>query len=441
VRIRRRPAWGRGGSRVGRDGAALMVSTVAVAGSSLLFWIVAARRYPTDSVGEAAAEIATLNMLAGFSQLNLFSVFVRFLAGAGNRVMKFLTAGYLAIVGASVVLGSIFVLIGLGAGFLGSSWWDGAAFVVAVAVFAMFVVQDGVLTAFTKAPWVPIENLAVALTRLGLLLILIPAGAVDDRSRLSIVWAWWLPTLLAVVTMSVLIFSRLAPEQARRSRHRSSLPSRRQFTSFVLAEYLYNLVNTVVCFVPPVLVLHLLGARAAAYFNLPWLIAVITQTLLWNIGMSFVAESTRRPEHIAAHLRHALRLGIGVVVAVGLVLFAGAPVLLGLQGQDFADEGTLLLRLLALSFPFTAVVIMYSLVASLERRLWPLVGVSTLAATAFILAVLGVSQRWGLWSVGLIYLLVQAALAASLLRPLIVRLRSGAIRLPELAPGVRMAET
>lgn len=423
-------------SRVRTDGVALMASTAGAAASSLLFWVVAARRYPTEAVGQAAAEIAAFTMLAGFAQLNLLSVFLRFLASAGNRVVRFLSAGYLAILVTSLVAGAAFLLLGLGSEFLaGAGPTEFLVFVFAVAVFALFVVQDGVLTAFGKAPWVPVENLAVALARLALLALLVPALLPgDDGSRVGIVSAWFGPALVAVAVVSVVILRRLAPREVRRSPDRSQLPGRRDLASFVFAEYLNNLVSNVVTFVPPLLVLHLLDATAAAYFNVPWLIVVTTQTLLWNIGMSLVAEATRRPEQLRTHVRHTVRLGIVVVAGWTAALLLAAPLLLGLQGADFASEGTALLRVLALSLPCTAVVIMYSLVAILERRLWRLVAVNTVGAAGLLLATTYFAAGRGIWSIGVIYLAIQAGMAAILLFPLIRRLRNGTITLPELVP-------
>jgi O-antigen/teichoic acid export membrane protein len=183
--------------------------------------------------------------------------------------------------------------------------------------------------------------------------------------------------------------------------------------------------------VPPLLVLHLLGPDAAAYVNVPWLIVVSTQTLLWNIGMSFVAEVTRSPERLAVHIRSMLRLGGLVALGWTTALLVGAPVLLGLQGADFAAEGSGLLRLLALSFPCTAVVIMYLLIASLERRIWRLVAVNAIGAGALLGGIERLAAGHGITAVGWVYLVVQAGLALALLPAVVVRLRRADVRLPE----------
>jgi O-antigen/teichoic acid export membrane protein len=426
---------GRRGSRVQLDGIALMFSTGATAASSLLFWVVAARSYTTSSVGLSSAEINAFTMLAAFAQLNLLATFLRFLASSGNRAERFLATGYGAIVVVALLFGGGYLALGLSSGFLaGAPAWEYAVFVLAVPVFAVFVVQDGVLTAFAKAPWVPVENLSVAVVRLALLGLLVPVlVSGDSQSRPGIVAAWAIPTLLAVAVVNTAVFRRLGPAHVRRTPRASSLPPRRELLSFIAGQYVSNSVSNIVTYVPPLLVLHLLGPEAAAYVNVPWLIVVSTQTLLWNIGMSFVAEVTRSPERLAVHIRSMLRLGGLVALGWTVALLVGAPLLLGLQGADFAAEGTGLLRLLALSFPCTAVVITFSLIASLERRIWRLVVVNAIGAVALMAGMEWLVPGRGVIAVGWVYLVVQAGLALALLPAVVVRLRLGDIRLPEHA--------
>ena len=421
-------------SRVGRDGVALMFSTAAAAASNLLFWVVAARAYPAASVGQAASEVAAFTMLAGFAQLNLLGVFVRFLASAGSRVLRFLTVGYAGIAVSALALGGGFLLLGFGSGFfVGADAWERGAFVAAVLVFAIFVVQDGILTAFAKAPWVPVENLSVALVKLGLLGLVIPALLPGQNARQYVVAAWQIPTAVAVVVVTVVVFRRLAPREARLAAGRSTLPPRRALASFVVAEYANSLVSNVVTYLPPLLVLQQLGAVSAAYFNVPWLIILSTQTLLWNIGMSLMAEATRHPDRLVTHLRHTFALGAAVVVGWPVVLFAGAPFILRLQGQDYAAAGTTLLRLLALSFPFTAVIILYSVLALLRRRIWQLVLLNGSGAAVLLVSTTLVTSRAGIGAVGLVYLLVQAALSLIVLPSLVARLRRRDFGAPETA--------
>jgi O-antigen/teichoic acid export membrane protein len=411
----RAPASGWRSSAVVRQASALMSSTMLASALNMLFWVAAARLYPTAAVGHGNATVSAIALVSGVAQLNLQSVFVRFLPHAGRRTTNFLASGYAGILFASVVLGSGYVLLGFGSGF-GLGAWDPLAFVLAVAVYALFYVQDGVLTTFERAGTVVVKHVATSGSKLVLLVALVATG-----SKLGIAAAWCIPAVVTVVLVSFAIFRRWAP---RRSQGESRLPGPKQLGNFVAAEYVNNLVGNVVTLIPPVLVLHLTGATANAYFAVPWLIVITLQTLVWNIMMSFIASAGRAPEALASHLRRTA----GLVAAVALAGTAGlvvlGPLVLSAQGGEFAAGGGGVLRVAALSFPFTAVVIFYSGFALLENRLWRAVFVQAFSATLFVAGSVLLLPRLGLPGVGWAYLLGQAVAALVLVPELLTRFRA-----------------
>jgi O-antigen/teichoic acid export membrane protein len=251
------------------------------------------------------------------------------------------------------------------------------------------------------------------------LLVALAAGA----THVDIALAWFAPVIAAVAVITVAVFRRFAPTQQRAAGGRTWLPGRRDLSAFVAAEYLNHLVSNVVVFLPPLLVLHVLGATANAYFAVPWLVVSTTQTLLWNIVTSFIVQSTRRPDAIAHHARKTLVIGAAVVGAGTVGLLVAAPVLLGIQGPAFAAEGAGLLRIAALSLPCAGVVVFSSAFAMIERRLWRLLAVQSAAAAAFLGGSAVLMPRVGIVGVGLAYVVAQAALALALLPALIRRLR------------------
>jgi hypothetical protein len=79
------------------------------------------------------------------------------------------------------------------------------------------------------------------------------------------------------------------------------------------------------------------------------------------------------------------------------------------------------------------VVITFSLIASLERRIWRLVVVNAIGAVALMAGMEWLVPGRGVIAVGWVYLVVQAGLALALLPAVVVRLHRGDIRLPEHA--------
>lgn len=394
-------------SRVARDGLALVFSSGLTAVFTLGFWAVATHLHDAATVGRAAAEIAAITLVAGFAQLNLLGVFLRFLPASGHLARRLLLTGYVAMTVAALIGGCAFLTLGLDQGFNGGGGIvERTVFIAAIGAQAVFIVQDGVLTALGKATWVPIENLATTALRFAVLLIPIAAVA-----RFGIAGAWFIPVFAAVLVVNCMVFRRLSNALRSRAVEPPSLPPRHELAQFIFAEYVNSLLNNAATFAPPLLVLHLVDASAAAYFNLPWLIVMTTQTLLWNVVMPFIAESARSPESARALARQTITIGLALVVAGTLVLLLAAPLVLALEGAGFAGAGTPLLRTLAVSIPFTAVVVLYSAIAIVRRKIWLLVGMNTVGALLLLGGLLEVLPTFGIVGGGLVYLIVQAMLA------------------------------
>jgi O-antigen/teichoic acid export membrane protein len=234
----------------------LMTATIATNALGLVFWTEAARIGTPRVVGHAAAAIAALTLLATISQLNLTNVFVRLLPSAGRLGRRLIARGYLAVVTLSLVVGAVYVFSGLGDGVVRGGIATQLAFVAAVPVLAVFALQDSVLTALRRAPWVAAENISFATGKLALLpaLLLLPIGG-------GIVISWVVPAAVAVIVVSALLFRRVLRglEQTE-----GTLPPRRRLLSFVAGEYVTAVWATAATQLMPLIVVWRLGPSQVA---------------------------------------------------------------------------------------------------------------------------------------------------------------------------------
>ncbi len=387
----------------------LMVATLATSALGLIFWALTAHVVNTAEVGGAFAEVAALTLLATLAQLNMTNVFIRLLPVAGRFTASFIARGYVAVTSLALILGSAFVASGLGSEVVGAGWAERGLFVVAVALFAIFALQDSILTALRIAPWVPVENASVASVKL----VLLPLVAFLP-AHLGPVVAWVLPVAVAVVAVNLLLFR--GPLAQTRRMDGGELPPRRRLLSFVAAEYACNLCALAILQVMPLLVLWRLGSVEEAYFTLPWLICISITSLLWCIGASFVVAATANPADMPHLLRRSLRLGGVVVVGAVLACCVGGSLILQIAGPGYAEHGASLLRLLGLSAPFTAVTVVYSAFAWIEQRLWRLVAIQAGSGLLLLIITFVLMPQLGLAAIGWAYIAAQAA-AAILMAP------------------------
>ncbi len=362
-----------------RNAVALMFSTVASAGLGMLFWVVAARLYDVDDVGRAAAAVSAITLLGGLAQLSLHAVFIRFLPTAGEATGRFIGVSYFASGSVAIILAVAFYVLMPSARFLPPGPVALGAFSLAVVAASFSGLQDSVLTALRRTTWVPVENITIAIGKLGLLPVLASGAVVAP-----VIISWGAPVVAAVLVLSVAIFFRLAPIQARRLRGRSALPSQRELLTFLSAQNLTGILANLTAYLPPLLVTLVLGPEQSGLFYVPWLIGTSLFALSWNVLVSLVVEASTDPTRIRLQLRHALRLLLLVTVGGGTALALGAPLILSVLGGRYTHGGAESLRLIGLALPFSVIGTMFSVTGYMAKKAWGLFFASLASAVIFL---------------------------------------------------------
>lgn len=388
---------------------ALMASTVFTGVLGVVFWIVAARLLPASAVGQASSTLSAVTFLAGLAQLNIVSVLLRFLPSAGRRTGRFIASTYGLALGTGLVVALGFVALGFGSEILGDEWFVPLIFIGGTLVYAIFLVQDGALTALGAAVWVPLENLLAGVLRVGLLFVLVLVSA-----RWGALAALLLPTVVAVAVVNWFVLRRLAPRQAAHATTTADL-SWRTIRGFVAGDYAASALASCVALLPPVLVSAELGSEQAAYFYIPWFVGVSFGTLIWNIAMAFVVEYSTDSRTFRRLISRSLRLTALVSVAACAAVALGAPLILQLLGSEYAGEGTTALRLIALSFPFSAGFVLFTALSVARKKLVPLV-TSLAVKTVVFLGVTAVGLHgFGIDGLALLYLACEVVTALAVL--------------------------
>ncbi|HZO95753.1 MAG TPA: hypothetical protein VFB42_00120 [Gaiellaceae bacterium] len=400
------------------------------AGSLLgfLFWALAARSYPDESVGRNFVLISAMMVASSASQLGLGGVLVRYLPGAGASTRALVVRAYAltGVLAAAIGLGVALTADrwSSGTGFLGDGAWWVVAFVLATVAWTIFSIQDSVLTGLRQARWVPLENSLFSAAKVALLLAF--AGV---SGRAGIFLAWCVPVLLLLPPINLLIFRSLIPRHLATSREvprpRGAL-ARLAAGTYVGGMFLVGSTTLL-----PVLVGAELGSRQAAYFSIPWTIASGVQLVALNMTTSLTVEVAYDESKLRDYFRRILRQTLRLVVPVVVVLTAAAHYVLLAFGAAYAREGATCLRLLALSTIPNVVVMLGLSMARIQHdaRLASLVPGAACALTIGLsLALLpGLGIAGAGWAALAAQLAVALWLLAGPLRPVVLaRPRAGA---------------
>ncbi|MFH0517179.1 lipopolysaccharide biosynthesis protein [Streptomyces sp. M41] len=418
-----------GGSQLFRNAYALMLNTGISAVLGLGFWLAAARHYSESAVGQGSAAIAAMKFLAGLTAVTLTGALARFIPVAGRASGRLIFRTY---AGSCVV-----VALAAGAFLLTLDLWGpsyrflhGAAgglfFVVAVVAWNLLTLQDGVLTGLRSAAYVPVGNTVFSAVKLALLVafaVAIPTAGVFV--------SWVAAIAVSVLPLGWLVFRRLVPRHVAATENRARPPSLREIGKFLAGDYTGSLFSLAVVYLIPVIVAAQVSAEDNAYFYITATIGGTVNLLAINMGASLTVEGSHAPRRLAANTRAALRRMARIMVPVCAILFFGAPWILGVFGQGYADAATPLLRWFAVGALLRVVMETYFAVLRAQSRTAGLAWLQGLLCALVLGLTLLLLPRMGLTGAGVAEIVALSVIVAIAAPKLYRTARATAAEVPQ----------
>ncbi|MFG1944419.1 lipopolysaccharide biosynthesis protein [Nonomuraea sp. NPDC048826] len=333
------------------QGYALMANTAITAVLGLGYWFLAVRLYDPAAFGQGQLMITAMRLFSSLVGLAFVGVMARFIPVAGRGTGGLILRGY-GVAGVTAVLAALAFLLTLP--LWGPAYGELAGFVPAVVflasvlVWTIFTLQDVVLAGLRRAVWVPVNSTVFGLGKLALLVVLagvLPVGGLFGGIFVS----WMVPTALALVPITWLIFRQAVPRHVTRTAANASPPGLREIGRFVAGDFSGTLSTLLVLYLVPVMVgAWLNDAELFGYFSVTHTLGCMMGLLAANMAVSLTVEGSLDAGRLARSTRDALRRTFLIVGPVVAVVVAGAPLILRVFGPELAEAGTPLLRLMAL---------------------------------------------------------------------------------------------
>ncbi|GGQ07216.1 lipopolysaccharide biosynthesis protein [Streptomyces mutabilis] len=356
---------GHSGDSLFKNAYFLMLSTGVSAVLGLGFWLVAARYYSEEAVGQGSAAIAAMRLLASITATTMIGAVVRFVPRAGRATGPLVWRAYAA---SSVVVALAAVVFLLTLDLWGASYAPlgtaeaGALFVAACVAWALLTLQDGVLTGLRKAEWVPAGNAVFSVGKLILL-----AAFATTLPVLGIFVSWAVAIAFSTLPLGWLIFRRLIPRQAAAD-HDVQPPEVREMGRFLAGDSLGALFSLAMINLLPVMVAVNFSAAENGYFYVAYTVGGTMEFMAINMASSLTAHASHDPRRLADGVRGALRRMTLLLVPVVLFLVAFAPQILAPFDKGYAEHGSTVLRLLAVGALPRIVVELYIGVLRVQGR-------------------------------------------------------------------------
>jgi O-antigen/teichoic acid export membrane protein len=389
----------------------LVMNQVFSAGLGVVYWALAAHLFSADVVGQNSAIISTMMFLGALAELSLKAAMSRFVPRAGKHTTRLVVSAYAVNILAALLVTLAFFALGNYFSFTFALLTDTRVLPIILLFvplfWAIFTVQDGVLNGLRESKWVLYENTVYNIIKIVLLGITFLIGY-----RYSLAASWFLPTPLLILLVNGLIFFRFIPRYTSAPNTQPASITVKQVAASVTGDHIGNIFAEACVRLLPLMVLDILGKSSNAYFYQAWLIGNTIYLIAYNLMTSFSVEASSNMEQIAAYSRRILVQKARLVTPLALAVLVFAPFILKIFGDEYALQGTSLLRWLALAtFPMIL-------------NIWYLGYVRVIAdniaiirnQTIILIVTLGLSYLWlptyGISSVGVAWLLAQSVVAA-----------------------------
>ncbi|MFC5148553.1 lipopolysaccharide biosynthesis protein [Streptomyces aureoversilis] len=431
-----------GGSPLFRNAFALMLNTGISAVLGLGYWLIAARYYTEEAVGQGSAAIAAMKLLAGLTAVTLTGGLARFIPVAGRTTGKLVFRTY---AGSSLLVASAACVFLLTLGSWGPSYHflngslNGLGFVAAVIAWSVLTLQDGVLTGLRRALWVPVGNTVFSAVKLALLVAL---AATLPTSGVFV--SWVVSIAVSVLPLGWLVFRRLVPRHVAATEAVARPASYREMGRFLAGDYTGSLFSLAVVYLVPVIIASQVSSEDNAYFYITTTIGGTVNLLAINMGASLTVEGSHDPARLAENCRAALRRMATIMVPVCLLLFLLAPYILRVFGPGYAQAATPLLRWFAVGAALRVVMEVYFAVLRAQSRTAGLAYLQGLLCVLVLGLTLVLLPRMGLTGAGvaeICSLAVIVSISAVKLRRILRAARpEPAAYAPDVAPDGDLAD-
>ncbi|OLT10049.1 hypothetical protein BJF78_29430 [Pseudonocardia sp. CNS-139] len=415
-----------------RSAAALAANTAITSLLGFLYWVVAARYYSPAVVGESAALISALLLMANIAELNLYNTLIRFLPTAGARSRQYAVRAYLTVAVASVVVGLVALPFLRGLDLVRELLRFGpvgvACLLAAVLVWTLFALQDSVAIGVRAAIWVPVENGVFGVAKL--LLLVAFAGVAP---LFGVLTSWLFAMVPVLVLMSCLVFCRLLPRHAAESGAGPEQVTRRHVLAFMTLDNVALIGATAANYLLPIVVVTLAGSEANGYFFVAWSVAGALDVALVSVASSLTVEGSRQRGRLGELVVALLRRMFLLAVPIAVVVVVAAPLILSLYGPAYAAHSADLLRLVAVAVLPRIVVVVWMSMNRVLHRLGRILAAQSVLTTAVLGLSIVLVPRYGITAVGVVHLAVQTVMALALVPGIRKVVAEG--RAPSRSPG------
>ncbi len=384
-----------------RNSIAMMMNSAFGAFFGLLFWIVAARTMPSNDMGLATAAISAAGLILGLSRLGLDTGLMRYLPESKNK-----NGLYSAIVIVTLMLALILSAIFL-AGinilspallFLQKGWFL-PVFFGYIAVMSVYSMQSTAFIAIRRADLGFIQSLFLG-ARIPILFFIASLGVFGVFSALG-----------AAFMIAFIFGAFVLQRYGMLLGLNLDIAAVRDTLKFSLGNYTAGIFTLAPTTIIPVMIVNTLGAKESAYFYVAYSVAALLFMIPTAISMSLFVEGSHS-QPLKANVIKSVKLVMLLLVPAVVFIYLFGDKLLLLFNREYSEQSFEVLRLLAVSSIFSAVILIYLSIKKVQKDV-RMINYVSFALSVLIIGLGYVSLlKYGLLGLGYAWLGANAVMCA-----------------------------
>ncbi|MBN2109633.1 MAG: oligosaccharide flippase family protein [Methanosarcinaceae archaeon] len=385
-----------------RNSVFLLLGTFLNVGAGFLFWLIAARLYPTEEVGVATALISSLGLLVFISSLGFNFSLIRFINI--NIKENVLSTSIVVTTIASAFMAAIYLLIVndmLQSISLLQKTGYALFFFITVVANSMFFMSGEAFKALRDTKDLFIQTVFLS-ARVPLLLPLVPLGSFGIFAAIGVAYIF-------ATIFSICLLNRRAGLNA--VIDREYLKGSFTFSS---GNYVSSLLYESPALIMPTLILGLIGKEEAALYYIAYSISELIWIAPMSMSTSLFIEGSYG-QNLERNLRRSARAVFILLIPSMIFIYLSGESILRIFGEDYTGSLSLL-HVLVLSSFFVALHGFFVTILNLHMRINDLVRMnlirfSMLTGLSYILII-----RYGITGFGYAWMVTYMVLALIIIR-------------------------
>jgi O-antigen/teichoic acid export membrane protein len=353
-----------------RNSIYLMLTTGLMGILGFFFWIIATHLFTPDQIGVGTTLISAMTLISFVSLLGFNSTFVRFLPNSDNRDNE-INTGSILVMSAAALIAAVYVVlipyITPKLALVHENIWYALGFVIMVALASINSLTDSIFIAYRSAQYNLItDGVITSGSKLFLPLVFVGLGAYGVFAASGLA-----ASIGMVGSILVLVF-----KFGYRPRLHIDMETLRKVFHYSFTNYIANLLNIAPTLILPIIVINHLGAAAAGYYYLAFMIINLLYTVSTSVAQSLFAEGSYG-EHLLRNLiKRSTIILVALMLPAAALLALFGPWVLAFFGKSYIAGGSSVIVILALSAPAVAAYSLASVVLRIRHQMYSLVSIN-----------------------------------------------------------------